>query len=147
MYVLKVFISQLGMCSILYRKSKKVYKCQLLQYKTKKLNLTNSHLAHFTDFGYYSSQSCYGAFYSSSHIIERSIEKLSKRSASVDQNLGSESMHSQLFVAILQLPVKPGDSGRSYIIKRCQNAKSINTPPLVTFWRDIRSENFLLSSR
>ena len=58
----------------------------------------NFHLAHFMYFDYYFSQSGSKAFYSDK--IERGIDMLPKRSTPVDQNLGSESIHSQLSVAI-----------------------------------------------
>ena len=58
----------------------------------------NFHLAHFMYFDYYFSQSGSKAFYSNE--IERGIDMLPKRSTPVDQNLGSESIHSQLSVAV-----------------------------------------------
>ena len=63
-----------------------------------KPNITNSHLAHFIYFDYYFSQSGHKAFYS--YTIERGIDMLPKRSTPVDQNLGCESIHSQLSIAI-----------------------------------------------
>ena len=65
-----------------------------------KRNITNSHLAHFIYFDYYFSQSGHKAFYS--YTIERGIDMLPKRSTPVDQNLGSESIDSQLSVAIFR---------------------------------------------
>ena len=62
----------------------------------------NLHLAHFMYFDYYFSQSGSKAFYSNK--IERGIDMLPKRSTPVDQNLGSESMHSQLSIAIFRAP-------------------------------------------
>ena len=62
----------------------------------------NFHLAHFMYFDYYFSQSGSKAFYSNE--IERGIDMLPKRSTPVDQNLGSESIHSQLSVAIFMAP-------------------------------------------
>ena len=61
----------------------------------------NFHLAHFMYFDYYFSQSGSKAFYSNE--IERGIDMLPKRSTPVDQNLGSESIHSQLSVAIFRV--------------------------------------------
>ena len=63
-----------------------------------KPNITNYHLAHFIYFDYHISQSGYKDFYSD--IIEKGIDVLPKRSAPVDQTLESESIHSQLSVAI-----------------------------------------------
>ena len=60
----------------------------------------NFHLAHFMYFDYYFSQSGSKAFYSND--IERGIDMLPKRSTPVDQNLGSEIIHSQLSVAIFR---------------------------------------------
>ena len=65
-------------------------------------NITNFHLAHFIYFDYYFSQSGYKAFYS--YIIAKGIDMLPKRSTPVDQNLGSESIHSQLSIAIFRAP-------------------------------------------
>ena len=67
-----------------------------------KPNITNSHLAHFIYFDYHFSQSGYKAFYS--YIIEKDIDVLPKRSTPVDQTLESESIHSQLSVAIFIAP-------------------------------------------
>ena len=61
----------------------------------------NFHLAHFMYFDYYFSQSGSKAFYSNK--IERGIDMLPKRSTPVDQNLASESVHSQLSVAIFRV--------------------------------------------
>ena len=72
-----------------------------------KPNITNSHLAHFVDFKYYFSQSGYKAFYS--YTIANGIDMLPKRSTDVDQNLGSESIHSQLSVAIFT-------ASRTYVV-------------------------------
>ena len=62
----------------------------------------NFHLAHFMYFDYYFSQSGSKAFYSNK--IERGIDMLPKRSTPVDQTLESESIHSQLSVAIFIAP-------------------------------------------
>ena len=63
-------------------------------------NITNSHLAHFIYISTITfSQSAYEAFYSS-YTIAKAIDMLPKRSTPVDQTLGSESIHSQLSVAI-----------------------------------------------
>ena len=67
-----------------------------------KPNITNSHLAHFIYFDYYFSQSGHKAFYK--YTIAKCIDMLPKRSAPVDQSLGSESIHSQLSVAIFTAP-------------------------------------------
>ena len=67
-----------------------------------KPNIANFHLAHFMYSNYYFSQIGSKAFYSDK--IERSIDMLPKRSTPVDQNLGSESIHSQLSVAIFRAP-------------------------------------------
>ena len=67
-----------------------------------KPNITNSHLAHFVDFKYYFSQSGYKAFYS--YTIAKCIDMLPKRSTPVDQTLESESIDSQLSVAIFIAP-------------------------------------------
>ena len=60
--------------------------------------MMNSHLAHFIYFDYYFSQSGYKAFYS--YTIGKVMNMLPKRSTPVDQSLKSESIHSQLSVAI-----------------------------------------------
>ena len=63
-----------------------------------KPNIANFYLVHFISFDYYFSQSGHKAFYS--YTFVRGIDMLPKRSTPVDQNLGSESIHSQLSVAI-----------------------------------------------
>ena len=67
-----------------------------------KHNITNSHLADFIYFDYYFSQSGHKAFYK--YTIAKCIDMLPKRSTPVDQTLGSESIHSQLSVAIFTAP-------------------------------------------
>ena len=62
----------------------------------------NFHPAHFMYLDHYFSQSGSKAFYSDK--IQRGIDMLPKRSTPVDQNLGSESIHSQLSVAIFTAP-------------------------------------------
>ena len=65
-----------------------------------KPNIANFDLAHFMYSNYYFSHIGSKAFYSNK--IERGIDMLPKRSTPVDQNLGSESIHSQLSVAIFR---------------------------------------------
>ena len=72
-----------------------------------KPNITNSHLAHFIYFDYYFSQSGYKSFYN--YTIVKNIDMLPKRPIDVDQNLGSESIHSQLSVAIFT-------ASRTYVV-------------------------------
>ena len=73
----------------------------------------NFHLAHFMYFDYYFSQSGSKAFYSNK--IERGIDMLPKRSTPVDQTLGSESIHSQLSVAIFTAPKNLLEARKSLI--------------------------------
>ena len=65
-----------------------------------KPNIANFDLAQFMYSSYYFSQIGSKAFYSNK--IERGIDMLPKRSTSVDKNLGSESIHSLLSVAIFR---------------------------------------------
>ena len=65
-----------------------------------KPNIANFYLVHFISIDYYFSQSGHKAFYS--YTIERGIDMLPERSTPVDQNLGSESIDSQLSVGIFR---------------------------------------------
>ena len=62
--------------------------------------MTYSHLGHFMYFEHYFPKVAIRLFYSCT--ITKGVEMLPKRSTPVDQNLGSESTHSQLSVAIFR---------------------------------------------
>ena len=88
----------------------------------------NFHLAHFMYFDYYFSQSGSKAFYSND--IERCIDMLPKRSTPVDQNLGSESTHSQLSVAIFRaLRNRLGAQKSLMYFQTCQKGGNPCIPP------------------
>jgi len=73
---------------------------------------------------------------------------LPKRSTSVDQNLGSESIDSKLSVAIFIVPrnllVTLNDVIYQKTFQKLRNPWG--PTPLVSFWRDIYDHNPLLSS-
>ena len=64
---------------------------------------------------------------------------LPKRSTHVDQNLGSESIDSELSIAIFRAPRNLLGARKSLISKKkCKKCGTLNQPvPLVTFLRDI----------
>ena len=78
-----------------------------------KPNITNSQLAHFIYFDYYFSQRGYKGFYS--YTFVKGIDMLPKRSTPVDQTLESESIHSQLSVAIFTAPRNLLGARKSFI--------------------------------
>ena len=77
-----------------------------------KRSITNSHLAHSIYFNYYFLQSRYKAFYSSTS--ENTIDLLPKSQHLLTKSLGSESIDSQLsvaiFIALRNLLVAQNDS-------------------------------------
>ena len=85
-----------------------------------KPNIANFHLSLFISFDYYFSQSVHKAFYS--YTFERGIDMLPKRSTPVDQNLGSESIHSQLSVSsyFCSFQKHSGGSKKFYLIKKVE---------------------------
>ena len=97
--------------------------------------MTNLHQAHIMYFNYDFSQSGSKACYS--NIIERGIDMLPKRSTPVDQNLESESIHSQLSVAIfITRKIHLGRHKSVIYEKKSKNYETHKQPSLVTFWRD-----------
>ena len=99
--------------------------------------MTYSHLGHFMYFDYYFSQGGYKAFYSC--VIAKGVDMLPKRSTHVDQNFWSESIDSQLSVAIFRVLRNLLGTWKSLIYKKkSKNYRTHNQPILlVTFWRDI----------
>ena len=96
-----------------------------------KRNITNPHLADFIYSDYYFSQSGCKAFYS--YTITKGIDMLPKRSTPVDQILGSESIHSQLSVAIFTAPRNLlGARNDSIYEKKCQKDVNPCFPPVVS---------------
>ena len=96
-----------------------------------KPNIANFHLSLFISFDYYFSQSVHKAFYS--YTFERGIDMLPKRSTPVDQNLGSESIHSQLSVAIfIARRIHLGPQKSVIYEKKSKNYRTHKQPP--PFW-------------